>query len=94
MLCALPTPASPTGPPHLQAYMHGPAGAEGGTVGMISGATYGDVGGSLYARPGAAGSGAAGGRRGGWNWLERLFVFDPYALEQMRSELASGRTWR
>ena len=43
-----------------------------------------------------AGVAARGGgrRRGGWNWLERLFVFDPYALEQMRSELASGRTWR
>ena len=59
----------------------------------MSAAVYGDVGGSQHAHPGAGRSGARG-RRGGWNWLERLFVFDPSALEQMRREIASGRPWR
>ena len=56
--------------------------------------------GSLHAPRGSmpvamTGTGCSkGGGKGGGNWLEKLFVFDPGALEQMRSEVANEWSWR
>ena len=65
--------------------------APGGRTSASGARAAGSGGGTSASGARAAGS---GGGEGGGNWLERLFVFDPGALEAMRREVANGRTWR